>query len=141
MEIITFRSPTGTIAATVSTTTPQVGQPVAITVLGASEAPARVFARMRTAAGPCASNFDADPGAALLLGDRVDGQFQLQASIRRTTPGAYQVCLWLAMASSDPWPIATAQARLFSVVPAAKALGPLPSASCRRSRATSAWRR
>jgi hypothetical protein len=126
MQIITFRAPTGTIAALVNPSTPQVNQPAAITVLGASESPAKVFAKVRTAGVACAPSFDADPGVGMIFGDRVNGQFSLQASVKRATPGAYQVCMWLAMSSSDAMPIAAAQARLFNVVAQPQPLAPLP---------------
>jgi hypothetical protein len=126
MQTISFRAPTGTIAALVNPSTPQVNQPAAITVLGASESPAKVFAKVRTAGAACAPSFDADPGVGMIFGDRVNGQFSLQTSVRRATPGAYQVCMWLAMSSSDAAPIAAAQARLFNVVAEPQPLAPLP---------------
>jgi len=127
-QTIAFRAPTGTIAATVDPRTPQVDQPTTIHVVGASEAPARVYAKFRSAsAASCAASFDADPGIGLLSGDRVNGAFTLTTTARRGVPGSYQLCLWLAMSSSDPFPIAAAQARAFNVLTPVPAL---PVASC-----------
>ena len=116
-QTITFRAPTGTIAATVDPRTPHVDQPATIHVVGASEAPARVYAKLR-GGGPaqCAGSFDADSGVGLLFGDRVNGAFALTATARRVVAGSYQLCVWLATSSSDLFPVASAQARAFNVL-------------------------
>lgn len=62
-QAITFRAPTGTITATLSPITGRINEPTPITVTGASEAPAKVFARVRPGGGAgCAPTYNADAG-------------------------------------------------------------------------------
>jgi hypothetical protein len=120
-QAITFRAATGTITATVNPITPRVDEPAAITVTGASEAPAEVFAKVRPAGGAgCAPTYLADSGTELLYGNSVDGAFSLSATTKQSTAGSYLLCLWLATSTDDPAPIAGPQPQRFDVV------GPAP---------------
>jgi hypothetical protein len=120
-QAITFRAATGTITATVNPITPRVDEPAAITVTGASEAPAKVFAKVRPAGGAgCAPTYLADSGRELLYGNSVDGAFSLPATTTQSTAGSYLLCLWLATSTDDPAPIAGPQPQRFDVV------GPAP---------------
>jgi hypothetical protein len=122
-QAITFRAATGTITATVSPITPRVNEPATIAVTGASEAPAKVFAKLRPAGGAgCAASYSADSGTALLYGDSVDGAFSLPVTTTQSTAGSYLLCLWLATSSTDAAPIAGPQPQRFDVV------GPPPPA-------------
>jgi hypothetical protein len=115
-QAITFRAPTGTITATLNPVIPRINQPAAITVTGASEAPASVFAKVRPNGGAnCAATYDADSGAELLSGESVNGAFSLPATTTQSTAGSYLLCLWLARSSTDPTPIAGPQRQLFDV--------------------------
>jgi len=104
-QTIVFRPPAGSISALVNPLTPAVNEATAISVSGQSEAPARVYAKIRID-GPCASSFDADSGRVLLSGDPVNGSFLLLASTMQANAGAYALCLWLALSSGDSTPIA-----------------------------------
>lgn len=120
-QAITFRAATGTITATVNPITPRVNESATITVTGASEAPAQVFAKLRPAGGAgCARSYSADSGTELLYADDVDGAFSLTATTKQATAGSYLLCLWLATSSTDAAPIAGPQPQRFDVV------GPLP---------------
>jgi hypothetical protein len=116
-QVITFRSPTGTISATVGPAVPRPDQDTQITVTGASEAPREVFAKVRAAGGaPCAPTYDSDSGDSVLYEDDVNGAFTLTATTRQANPGHYLICLWLASSSRDAAPIAGPQAVAFDVV-------------------------
>lgn len=116
-QAITFRAPTGTVTATIDPIIPLVGQTAAITVTGASEAPAQVFATVRAAGGAgCAPTYGADTGSSVLSGSAVDGAFSIPATTTQSTAGNYVLCLWLAQSSSDPRPIAGPQPQPFTVV-------------------------
>jgi len=104
-ETVTFRPPIGTISAMLSPLTPAVNEATSIIVQGQSEAPARVYARIRPG-GACAPSFDADSGRTLLTGDPVNGSFSLQATMTQANPGAYAMCMWLALSSGDATPVA-----------------------------------
>jgi hypothetical protein len=115
-QIITFRSPRGTISATVDPLTPTPGQQATITVTGSSEAPEHVFAAIRSAGGaPCAPTYEADSGQSLIDGTNVNGSFSLQATTTQTKAGTYLICLWLASSASDTSPIAGPQPETFTV--------------------------
>lgn len=115
-QTITFRSPSGTISATVNPTTPLPGQQATVTVTGASEAPERVFATVRSAGGaPCAQSYDADTGTGLISGQSVNGSFSVQATTTQANAGDYLICLWLAESSSDTAPVAGPQPVPFTV--------------------------
>ncbi len=125
-QTITFRSPSGTITATVNPVTPMAGQQATVTVTGSSEAPARVFASIRGAGGaPCAPTFDAETGSSLIDGQNVNGSFSQQATTQPLTAGNYLICLWLASSSTDPSPTAGPQPEMFTVT-----APPPPPAPC-----------
>ena len=116
-QVITFRSPTGTISATVNPVIPRPGQDAQVTVTGASEAPEYVYAKVRAAGGaPCAPTFQSDSGDSVINSAAVNGAFSQQATVNEDTPGSYVLCLWLASSSEDTAPIAGPQAVPFSVV-------------------------
>jgi len=117
MQAITFRAPTGTITASVNPITPQVDEAATVTVTGASEMAASVFAKIRPGGGVgCAPTFSADSGDGLIFGKGVDGAFSLPVTTTQRTAGSYLLCLWLATSSTDPAPIAGPQPQLFNVV-------------------------
>ncbi|HEV3069979.1 MAG TPA: hypothetical protein VGY76_00965 [Solirubrobacteraceae bacterium] len=130
-QTITFRSPVGTIAASVSSTTP--GHAASVTVAGSSESPAKVYAKIRSAGGAaCAVTFGGDSGESLISGEAVNGSFSVQATTKPLQAGQYTICLWLAYSENDTSPIAGPQPVTFAV-----ALPPSPppiSAACLRDR-------
>jgi hypothetical protein len=115
-QVVTFRSPTGTISATVAPVTPQTGQTVTITITGSSEAPKYVYASIRPAGGaPCATSYSADSGNGLISGRSVNGAFSVTTTTTASTAGNYLICLWLADSSSDAAPVAGPQPATFTV--------------------------
>ncbi len=115
-QVITFRSPRGTISATVNPLIPAPGQQATVTVTGSSEAPEKVFAKIRTAGGaPCAPTYEADTGSDLIEGQNVNGSFSEQATTTQSKAGTYLICLWLASSGSDTSPIAGPQPETFTV--------------------------
>jgi hypothetical protein len=135
-QAITFRAPTGTITATFNPIAPTVNNAATITITGASEAPADVFATVRTAGGSgCAPTYGADSGDEVMDGDDVNGSFSLTATTTQSTPGNYLLCLWLAQSSTDPNPVAGPQPQPFTVT------GPTPVVQRTRVAASSTLRR
>lgn len=89
MQAITFRAPTGTITASVNPITPQVDEAATVTVTGASEMAASVFAKIRPGGGVgCAPTFSADSGDGLIFGKGVDGAFSLPVTTTQRTAGS-----------------------------------------------------
>jgi hypothetical protein len=120
-QAITFRAPTGTITASVNPVAPRINEQATITVTGASEAPAYVYAKVRPNGGTgCAPSYSADSGKDLLSGESVNGSFSLPVTTTQSTAGSYLMCLWLATSSTDAAPIAGPQPQPFDV------LGPPP---------------
>lgn len=116
-QTITFRSPNGTITATVNPLTPEPGQQATVTVTGDSEAPENVYAKVRPAGGaPCASTYNADSGANLIEGQGVNGSFSMQAKTTQSKAGQYLICLWLAGSGNETPVIAGPQPEMFTVV-------------------------
>lgn len=116
VQHITFRSPVGSISATVAPIAPLVGQATTVTITGSSESPKRVYASVRAAGGaPCAVSYDADPGRGLVAGVNVNGAFSVTETTTPSEPGNYMICLWLAESSSDGTPVAGPQSALFTV--------------------------
>jgi len=116
-QTITFRSPTGTITATVNPLTPEPGQQATVTVTGASEAPENVYAKVRPAGGaPCASTYNADSGENLINGQGVNGSFSMEAKTTQSKAGQYLICLWLAGSGNETPVIAGPQPEMFTVV-------------------------
>lgn len=134
-QVITFRSPTGTISATINPLIPRPSQDVNVTVTGASEASEDVFATVRSAGGaPCAPSFRSDPGESVINGTSVNGSFAIQATTNQSSAGNYVLCLWLAGSSSDPAPIAGPQAIPFSVVQPPPVVGSASVLNCANQR-------
>jgi hypothetical protein len=137
-QTITFRAPNGTITATVNPITPRTGQPATITVTGSSEAPARVYATIRSAGGAgCAPTYEADSGQSLIDGQGVNGSFSLQATTTQAQAGTYLICLWLASSENATPAIAGPQPETFTVAnppPPPPPPPPAPSAECLRDR-------
>jgi|GEM_PF-2290251 len=116
-QVVTFRSPTGTISGSVAPVTPLAGQVATVTVTGSSEAPKYVYASIRPAGGaPCATSYSADSGQSLMNGRSVNGAFTEQATTTQSTAGSYLICLWLADSSSDGAPVAGPQPATFTVI-------------------------
>jgi hypothetical protein len=138
-QTITFRSPTGTITATLNPTTPTPGQQTTVTVTGSSESPAKVFAKIRPAGGAgCALTYEADSGENLINNDSVNGSFSTQATTIQSKAGQYLLCLWLAESTTDTSPIAGPQPVTFTVAlppPPPPPPPPAPSTQCLRDRA------
>jgi hypothetical protein len=138
-ETITFRSPKGTISATVNPLTPTPGQQATVTVTGASEAPERVYAKVRPAGGaPCAATYEADSGENLINGQSVNGSFSTQAETTQSKAGQYLICLWMAGSGNETPAIAGPQPETFTVAtppPPPPPPPPAPSAQCLRDRA------
>jgi hypothetical protein len=115
-QTITFRSPNGTITATVNPLTPQPGQQTTVTVIGDSEAPENVYAKVRPAGGaPCAPTYEADSGGNLIDGASVNGSFSTQAKTTQSKAGQYLICLWLAGSGNETPVIAGPQPEMFTV--------------------------
>jgi hypothetical protein len=116
-QTIDFRSPTGTITASVNPTVPKPNEQASVTVTGSSEAPAQVYAKLRRAGGaPCAPTYESDSGGSLIDGNSVNGSFSISAKTAQTSAGEYLICLWLARSSNDSAPIAGPQPETFVVV-------------------------
>lgn len=115
-QVITFRSPGGTIGGTLSPSSPKRNQHTILTVTGSSEAPEEVFAKVRTAGGaPCAPTYESDPGSEIIQGDEVNGSFSVSASLDESTAGSYLICMWLAGSESETPAIAGPQPLEFNV--------------------------
>lgn len=132
-QVITFRSPSGTIAATISPPVPKPGENATLTVLGTSEAPEEAFAKLRPAGGAaCAPDFSADPGTSLLdYSNAVNGAYQLKSTFSEAAAGSYVICLWLASSSSSIPAVAGPQPIPFTVgYPPPPPPPPPPPAPC-----------
>jgi hypothetical protein len=115
-QTIAFRSPRGTISATVNPLVPAPHQQATVTVTGSSEAPANVYATIRAAGGaPCAPTYESDSGQSLIDGKEVNGSFSTQAMTTQSSAGTYLICLWLARSANDTSPIAGPQPETFTV--------------------------
>jgi hypothetical protein len=138
-QTITFRSPTGTIGATISPSTPTPGQQATITVTGSSEAPENVYATIRPAGGAsCAPTYESDSGQSLIDEKSVNGSFSVQATTTQSAAGTYLICIWLASSRNDTSPVAGPQPVTFMVgspPPPPPPRPPVPSNSCLRDRA------
>jgi hypothetical protein len=130
-QTITFRSPGGTITATVNPTTPTPGQRATVIVTGSSEAPAKVYAKIRSAGGAsCAPAFEADSGEDLIDGESVNGSFSVQSQTAALKAGQYLLCLWLATGPAETPAIAGPQPETFSVGTPPPPPPPPPAPSC-----------
>ena len=116
-QVITFRSPGGTISATLDPPVPRPGQVTRVAITGSSEAEKNVYARIRGAGSPgCAPTAGADNGSSLIYGDPVNGAFALPTTMTIERAGDYIMCLWLADSDEDAAPVAGPQPIPFSVV-------------------------
>jgi hypothetical protein len=132
IQYVNFRRPTGTISATLSPAVPRPNQYTTIAITGASEAPERVYAKVRPAGGaPCAATYDADAGANLRNGEDVDGAFVTRPLTSQPDVGQYLICMWLAGAPDDPAPIAGPVAQLYDVVQPPAVASRLVTVNCR----------
>ncbi|MFI4990455.1 MAG: hypothetical protein ACHQHO_06025, partial [Solirubrobacterales bacterium] len=117
-QVITFRSPSGTISAAINPPVPKPNENATLTVLGSSEAPERAFAKVRPAGGAaCAATFSGDTGDALLgeYSNEVNGAYQLQSTFSEAKAGNYLLCLWLASSSGSIPAVAGPQPIPFTV--------------------------
>ena len=114
-QVIRFRSPTGTISATISPASPRIGRQATVTISGSSEADKQVYAIVRGAGAPCAPTAGADNGSSLIYGDSVNGAFGRRATWTPESSGDYVICLWLANGEDDATPIAGPQPVPFRV--------------------------
>jgi hypothetical protein len=131
-QTIVFRPPTGTIDATISPLVPKPDQYAKVAISGTTEAPARVFAKVRAAGGtPCAPTYDADPGTVLRNGQDVEGTYATFPQTSQSTVGQYVICMWLMGAPPDTALIAGPKARVFSVVQPRAVASRLSALNCR----------
>jgi hypothetical protein len=116
-QVMTVRAPPAAIGATMTPNPARAGDPAQMTVAGTTEAPRRVYAKMRAADGtPCGPTFDADPGGSMIAGWSVEGAFAIKANLNNPVLGQYLVCTWLAGDSADDLPVAGPVAQVFGVV-------------------------
>jgi hypothetical protein len=137
-QTVTFRAPTGAIAATVNPVAGRSGGDAQVLVTGTSEASRAVFAAVQSLAVACAPTYTGDPGAPLsLLGvggvgsRRVLGPFTLSGTVHLRSPGHYQVCLWLASTSTDAIQVIGASSAPFDVLPPAAHVSAAGVRNCR----------
>lgn len=116
-QVITFRAPAATVSATVTPIDAPPDTVLTATVTGTTEAPRRLYAKIRPAGGaPCAGSFSTDTGDELIGFRNVDGAFTETTTFSRSTAGDYLMCLWVAQSSDDAKPVAGPQAIPFRVV-------------------------
>jgi hypothetical protein len=116
-QVMTVRAPPAAIGATMNPNPARAGDPAQFTVAGTTEAPRRVYAKIRAADGtPCGPTFDADPGGSMIAGWSVAGAFAIKANLDNPVLGQYLVCTWLAGDSADDLPVAGPVAQVFGVV-------------------------
>jgi hypothetical protein len=116
-QVMTVRGPPAAIGATMTPNPAHAGEPAQITVAGTTEAPRRVYAKIRAADGtPCGPTFDADPGGGMIAGWSVEGAFAIKANLDNPVLGQYLICTWLAGDSADDLPVAGPVAQVFGVV-------------------------
>lgn len=115
-QTVTFRPPSATVSATLTPPVPIAGQPVAVRVIGSSEAPRTVFAKVRPAGAPCAQTYTDDTGDRLVSGVDVNGLFGVDATTTFGAAGDYVICLWVAAGDRDVAPVAGPQPQPISVI-------------------------
>ena len=140
-QVITFRSPTGTISATLNPVNPAPGQSATVTIGGVSEAPENVYATVRSAGAPCSPTYSADynlsGSSSLDDGTSVNGNFAVTHTVSEESAGNYVICLWLADSSTSLTPIAGPQPIPFTVGTPSVAPGPKTvSSACRKARSS-----
>lgn len=132
-QTVSFRTPPGHIATTIRPSTPHVGERAEVTLAGATEAPRRLWLKIRPAsAGPCAPTYDADTGQSLIDGWDADGEFAVRRYTWPSSPGQYVLCTWLAGSSYDPWPIAGPEGETFTVMPLPPVVSSASALDCRK---------
>jgi hypothetical protein len=140
-QTVSFRTPAGQMAASILPSTPTVGERAEVTLAGDTEAPRRLWAKVRpAAAGACGPTYDADPGQSLIEGWDADGAFDAKRYTWPATPGQYVVCTWLAGSSYDLWPVAGPQALSFTVIPRPPVVSSAAALNCRNRRAVKRFR-
>jgi hypothetical protein len=137
-QTILFRTPSGQIASSINPATPRAGQRAAVRTTGASEAPRRIWVKVRPAsAGPCATSYDLDPGQSLIDGWDADGDFDVSRYLTQATPGRYLLCDWLAGSSFDALPVAGPTALAFNVNAVKPVVASVTTLNCRTKRKVS----
>lgn len=135
-QTIAFRSAAGSIGATFNPATPRPGQRAYVTVSGQSEAPRRVYAKVRAADGvPCAPSYDADTGSYMIDGWSVDGPYSIKAYTSQAKAGQYMLCLWLSGSSDDTLPVAGPAQQLFTVAPPPAVVSSVATLNCKSRKA------
>jgi hypothetical protein len=135
-QTITFRQPTGVIDLTgIAPAVPRPDQYFTLTLSGTTEAPARVYAKIRPAGGPpCADRYGSDPGDDLRNGEDVGGPYNTYPVAVERDAGQYLVCMWLMGAANNPAIIAGPTSRIIDIVqppPVASRLSPVDCSSNR----------
>jgi hypothetical protein len=135
-QTIAFRAPTGAIdLAAVNPAVPKPGHYFTLTLSGTTEAPARVYAKIRRAGGPpCAARYTDDPGDNLRNGEDVGGPFSTFPETVEAHTGQYLVCMWLAGAANNPAIIAGPTARVIDIVQPRAVVSRLYAVDCRSHR-------
>ena len=141
-QTIVFRPPTGTIDATIRPLVPKPDHYAKVTISGSTEAPARVFAKVRAAGGaPCAPTYEADPGTDLRNGEDVEGTYATFPQTSQSRVGQYVICMWLMGAPPDTALIAGPVSRVFNVVQPRAVASTLSAVNCRTGHAVKRFRR
>jgi hypothetical protein len=134
-QTISFLTPAGAIGVSINPAAPTTGQRAEVTIAGTSEAPRRIWTKIRPVGGACAPTYDLDPGQDMIDGWDADGAFDAKRYTTQTTPGQYLICAWLAGSSYDPWPISGPAALTFNVLPPPPVVSSVATIDC-RSRST-----
>jgi hypothetical protein len=131
-QTVSFRTPAAQMGVSIHPSSPAVGQRAEITVAGDTEAPRRIWLKLRPAAGGgCAQTYDADPGQGLIDGWDANGSFDAKRYSTATAAGQYLLCAWLAGSSWDPWPVSGPQALTYTVVPPPPLVASAAALNCR----------
>jgi hypothetical protein len=135
-QTIVFRAPTGRIDLVgINPAVPKPDQYFKLTLSGTTEAPARVYAKIRRAGGaPCADRYANDPGDNLRNGEDVGGPFSTFPETVEHDPGQYLVCMWLMGAANNPAIIAGPTSRVIDIVQPAPVVSKLYAVDCRSHR-------
>jgi hypothetical protein len=139
-QTVTFRPPSATVTATISPATPVAGQQAAIRVVGSTEAPEQVFAKVRPAGAPCAQTYHDDSGDSLLYGGDANGLFGLDATTTFATAGTFVICLWVAGGESDASPVAGPQPQPVTVIAPTPVVSSAQAYNCSTGRRVTTFR-
>lgn len=140
VQTVTFRPPSATVTATISPATPIAGQPVAVRVIGSTEAPQGVYAKLRPAGAPCAQTYDGDTGESLVYRSDANGMFGIDATTTFSTPGDYVICLWVASGTGDTAPVAGPQPQPVTVIAPTPAVSSAQAYNCSTGRRVTKFR-